>query len=80
MMLHWVLLALLLGSGACASAGQQKEKKLEQKKEPHPLSRGGESLFVFARMAAWCEQREEFMWLLLSLFLSFFLFFLTVIV
>lgn len=75
MMLHWVLLALLLGSGACASAGQ-KEKKLEQKKEPHPLSRGGESLFVFARMAAWCEQREEFMWLLLSLFLSFLCFFL----
>lgn len=52
MMLHWVLLALLLGSGACASAGQQKEKKVEQKKELHPLSRGGQSLFVVARMAA----------------------------
>lgn len=52
MMLHWVLLALLLGSGACASAGQQKEKKVEHKKESHPLSRGGEPPFVFARMAA----------------------------
>lgn len=59
-MLHWAVLALLLGSGACASAGQQKEKKVEQKKEVHPLSRGEQSLFVVARMAAPGEQCEEF--------------------
>ncbi|XP_075904634.1 anterior gradient 1 [Nelusetta ayraudi] len=53
MMLHWVLLALLLGSAACASAGQQKEKKLEEKKEPHPLSRGwGDDI-------SWVESYED---------------------
>lgn len=42
MMLRWVLLAVLLGAGACANNGK-KEKKVAQKK-PHPLSRGEESV------------------------------------
>lgn len=41
-MLRWVLLAVLLGACACASAGQ-KQKKVGKNK-PHPLSRGVKSV------------------------------------